>query len=185
MANKKPSVKFDMTGVKIMQTALKKMTDGHYTVQVGVFGAKATRKNEEVGGEGLTNAEIGLIHEMGSVSRKIPRRSFLWDTFASKGKELTLALKKDSEELFKKGKVDEYLKRVGIEAVNLVVEAFHTGGWGNWAPNAYRTLLHKLKGSLKKRKGILAQIYAGLGGNTPLTDSGQLWQAISSRTAKA
>lgn len=184
MANKKPGVKINLTGLKVMQTALAKMVDGHYVVQVGVFGDKAMRKSKV--DAGMTNAEIGLIQEMGSVARKIPRRSFLWDTFANHGKELMPILKKDVEELLKKGKVEDYLKRVGVAATNLVVEAFQTSGWGTWAPNAYSTLMAKLKGTLAARRQQAAEVlYEGGQHAKPLIRSGQLWQAIAARTAKA
>lgn len=184
MAKKEPSVKFDMTGLKVMQSALQQMKDKHYVVQVGVFGDKAMRKNEEA--KGLTNAEIGLVQEMGSVERSIPRRSFLWDTFSLHGQQIMTALKPDVETLFKKGKVEEYLKRVGIEGVKLVQEAFHTSGWGSWAPNAYSTLMRKLRGSLAVRRQKAAEVmFEGATHAKPLIKSGQLWQAIDARTAQA
>lgn len=181
---KNPERRFDITGLKVMQTALKKMTDGHYTVQVGVFGDKAMRKGDD--DKGLTNAEIGLIQEMGSVEKHIPRRSFLWDTFVNHGKDLLPILKTPVETLLKTGKVDEYMKIVGIAATNLVVEAFQTSGWGAWPANAYSTLLGKLKGSLAKRRQMAAEVmYEGATHAKPLIKTGQLWQAISFRTRRA
>lgn len=179
---KKPSSKFDLTGLKVMQSSLQKMKDGHYQVQVGVFGNKTVRREKA----GLTNAEVALIHEMGSVTRNIPRRSFLWDTFIHRGKDMEAALKGPLETLFKKGKVEEYLKQVGIAGENLVRQAFETSGWGTWAPNAYSTLLGKLRGSLAIRRQKAAEVmYEGATHAKPLIDSGQLWQSIASRTAKA
>lgn len=179
--------RFDMTGLKVMQSALKKLKDGDHIIQVGVFGDKAMRKNEE-NDQGLTNAEIGLIHEMGSTSRNIPRRSFLWDTFTNHGKDLEPVLKKDVEELLKKGKVEAYLKRAGIAATNLVVEAFQTSGWGSWAQNAPATIWRKLgrvKNFAKRRQMMAEVLYEGATHTKPLIQTGQLWQAISFRTAKA
>lgn len=183
-SSKKPERRFEMTQLKVIQSALQKMKDGHYVVQVGIFGNKAMRKEQH--GGGLTNAEVGLIHEMGSVARKIPRRSFLWDTFTGHGKELEPVLKNDVMTLLKTGKVEEYLKRVGVAATNLVVEAFQTSGWGSWPANAYSTLLQKLRGSLAKRRQMAAEVMHEGGQHAkPLIDSGQLWQSISARTAKA
>lgn len=180
---KKPERRFDMTGLKVMQSALKKMTDGKYIVQVGVFGDKSMRKDED---SGLTNAEIGLIQEMGSVARNIPRRSFLWDTFINHGKDLLPVLKQPVETLLKTGKIEEYLKIAGVAATNLVVEAFQTSGWGAWPANSYRTLLGKLRGNLARRRQQAAEVmYEGAQHAKPLIKSGQLWQAISARTAKA
>lgn len=181
---KKPEKRFDITGLQVMQSALKKMTEGHYVVQVGVFGNKTGRNDQDE--NGLTNAEIGLIHEMGSVSRNIPRRSFLWDTFANHGKDLLPVLKDPVATLLKTGKIEEYLKVAGVAATNLVVEAFQTSGWGAWPANSYRTLLGKLKGNLAKRRQQAAEVlYEGATHAKPLIHTGQLWQAISARTAKA
>lgn len=183
---KKPSVKFEQRGLQVMATSLKKLADDKYRIQVGIFGDKDERRGAP---NGVTNAEIGYVQEMGSVSRHIPRRSFLLDTFAFHGKELMKTLAPDVEKLFKKGKVDEYLKQCGIKATNLVVEAFMTSGWGAWPPNAYSTLLRKLrtvKGigkNLARRKQAAAEvIFEGATHAKPLIDTGQLWQAISSRT---
>lgn len=181
MASKKPSSQFNLEGLKVMQSALNKIKDNHYSVQIGIFGEKTSRR----GGE-MTNAEIGLIHEMGSISRNIPRRSFLWDTFILKGKEMEKTMKPFIETLFKKGNVDQYLKEVGIAGENLVRQAFETSGWGAWPQNAYSTIMGKLKGSLVKRRQIAAEVmFEGATHSKPLIDTGQLWQAISSRTAKA
>lgn len=163
---KKPTMRMDLTGLKVLATGLKKLDDGGYRIQVGVFGDKAARKQEKGESAGMTNAEVGLIQEMGSVSRGIPRRSFLLDTFTGHGKDLMVTLKSDVEAFFKTGKVEEYLKRCGIACTNLVVDAFDTSGWGNWKPNAPATIAAK-------------------GSDKPLIDRGELWQAIASRTVRS
>jgi hypothetical protein len=160
---KKSSTRSDYTGLKVIAQSLKKLDDGKYKIQVGVFGDKAARQNEKAG---VTNAEVGFIQEMGSVSRGIPRRSFLWDTFAHHGDQLMKTLKPAVDELFKKGKVELYLKQAGSAAESLVKEAFFTSGWGSWKPNAASTIAKK-------------------GSDKPLIDRGELWQAIASRTVRA
>lgn len=161
--------RMDISKLKVIQTSLQNIKDKHYTVQVGLFGDKAVRKK---GQTGVTNAEIGFVQEMGSKARNIVRRSFLWDTFAYHGKELmegndpSICLKTAVETLFKKGKVEEYLKQCGIACINLVVKAFETSGWGSWDPNRPSTIAHK-----KSEK--------------PLIDTGELWQAIDARTVHA
>lgn len=177
-------VKFNVTGLQVIAQSLKKLDDGKFRVQVGIFGDKFARPKDHKK-NGPTNAEIGFVHEMGSVARHIPRRSFLLDTFTLHGDKLELALKPAVDKLFKKGLVPEYLNQVGVACVNLVVEAFHTGGWGAWAPNAYSTLLAKLKGPLWRRRQMAAEVlYEGAGHAVPLTDTGQLWQSISSRVVR-
>lgn len=184
---KKPGVKFNIEKLQVIATSLKKMDDAGYRVQVGLFGDKAVRKNAPAG---LTNAEVGFVHEMGSVSRKIPRRSFLLDTFTQHGEELEKTLKPQVESLFKTGKIEEYLKQVGIACTNLVIEAFDTGGWGAWPQNAYATILRKLSGTkmtrtTRRMEALKSAVGGHLGINKPLIDTGQLWQAITSRTVRA
>lgn len=180
---KKPGVKFNIEKLQVIATSLKKMDDAGYRVQVGLFGDKAARKNEQAG---MTNAEIGFVHEMGSVSRHIPRRSFLLDTFTQHGDQLMKKLKPMVDTLFKTGKIEEYLKEVGIACTNLVGEAFDTSGWGAWPPNAYRTLLQKLGGSLARRRQMAAEVmFEGATHARPLVRTGQMQQAITSRTVRA
>ena len=172
----------NITELNVIQESLKKMADSNYHIQVGIFGEKSSRSTKS---QGVTNAEIGFIHEMGSVIRNIPRRSFLWDTFTFHGKMLMNSLKGDVEVLFKRGKVDEYLKRCGIEATNLVIKAFETSGWGRWAPLQSGTIMGKLKGNLYKRKQQTAEVlFEGKKHTKPLVNTGQLWQSITSRIAK-
>lgn len=178
---KKPGVRVDLTQLKVMQSSLKKLDDGRYSIQVGVFGEKASRRKGAA-----TNAEVGFVHEMGSAARGIPRRSFLWDTFTQQAERLMAVLKPQVEALFKKGKVDEYLKQTGVAAENLVREAFFTSGWGAWPPNAYGTVMAKLRGGLERRRQMAAEVlYEGAEHAKPLIRTGQLWQAISSRVARA
>lgn len=179
------TVKFNVTGLQVIAQSLKKLDDGKFRVQVGIFGDKFARPKDHKP-NGPTNAEIGYVHELGSVTRHIPRRSFLLDTFTLHSDKLEVVLKPAVDRLIKTGKVDVYLKEVGIACVNLVVEAFHTGGWGAWAPNAYSTLLQKLKGSLARRRQLAAEVlYEGASHAVPLTNTGQLWQSISSRTVRS
>jgi hypothetical protein len=163
---KKSSVKFDIEKLEVLATGLKKLDDGKFKIQVGLFGDKNIRKDEK--NDGLTNAEVGYKNEMGSVTERIPRRSFLWDTFTQHFKELEDEIKdkKLVEKYLQVGKLDDYLKKVGSACENLVKKSFQTGGWGNWKPNAPLTI--KLKGSAQ-----------------PLIDKGELWQAVTSRTVKS
>ncbi len=185
MASKKPSVRFDMTGLQAIASSLQKLDDSKYHVQVGIFGEKTVRKNSS----GLTNAEVGFIHEMGSPTRGIPRRSFLLDTFTLHGRELEKAIAPIVDTLFKKGKIEEYLKQVSLAATNLVDEAFATGGWGAWPPDAYATVLRKLRSTgmslLRRRMAAMkGSVGAHKGIDQTLIDTGQLAQSISARVTR-
>ena len=177
---KKSGVKMNIKKLEVIQTALKKLDDGNFHVQVGIFGEKGGRKSKET-----TNAEIGFIHEMGSVSSNIPRRSFLWDTFINQGDKLMGMLSGDVKALFKEGKVALYLKHVGIACTNLVGQAFETSGWGSWAPLKYRSIMDKVKGSLLRRKQQAAEVlFEGAKHTRPLLDTGQLMRSVTSRVVK-
>lgn len=185
---KKSSVRFEARQLQVLATSLKKLDDGGFRVQVGIFGEKTTRPKDAK--PGLTNAEVGFVHEMGSHTRGIPRRSFLLDTFTHQGAKLTAALKPVVDSLFKKGKIDEYLKDVGIACTNLVGEAFDTGGFGAWPQDAYATIMRKLgktKMSTAKRRveALKAAVGGHLGINQILVDTAQLKQAISARVVRA
>jgi hypothetical protein len=176
---------------------LQTMVDGNFHVQVGIFGDKAMRDPDASGGAysehkpkkshlkpaqpgEMTNAELGFIHEMGSKTRGIPRRSFLWDTLRDCGSVLMEMLAKVTAELFHPGmaaisaggegavvgehKVMQYLKKAGRAAEHLVQLAFQTGGFGRWAPDKSM--------SRKHTKLILVETH-------------QLRQAIASRVSAA
>ncbi len=81
-------LKYDFTGLNNFVKAMD--ATGKYVVKVGIFGNKTAREiAAEKSAKGgvrktikgstgtLTNAEVGLIHELGSIERGIPRRSFL------------------------------------------------------------------------------------------------------------
>jgi len=177
---KKSQVRFNLSGLQVLQTSLRKLTDSGDHVQVGIFGDKTTRKKG-----GITNAEVGFIHEMGSVTRNIPRRSFLWDTLNEHGNELMTALKADALTLFKSGKTPQFLHRVGGEAENLVQMAFDTGGFGKWALLSYKTLMRKAKGGFLRRAQQAAEdIYEGGHNVAMLVKTGQLRRAVASRVVK-
>lgn len=179
---KKMSVKANLDGLLKMGRALKVMADGKYHVRVGIFGAKNSRSS----GGTLTNAELGYIHEMGSPKRHIPERSFLRYPLMSHGAQLVAATKDDLVNLFRNGKVDAYLKRVGEAAVSIVKEAFDTAGWGTWPQDAYATILRKLgKTKMSRARRTMEAMKAAIGGhsgiNSPLIDSGQMRHAVTSR----
>jgi len=161
----------DLTGIYDLGAKLTTLADGHYHIQIGIFGNKDGREKG-----GVTNAEIGFIHEMGAKSGKIPRRSFLWLTFDRKGPVLEIMFKDimkgildptiaKSGQSRDEGKIKAGLKKVGMAAENLVQMAFQTGGFGWWAPLQPGTIAAK-------------------GSGKPLIDTGQLRRSIASRVRK-
>jgi len=139
-----------------------------YVTKVGVLGRKASRKDE------MSNADIGLVHEKGSYSQKIPRRSFLEMPLTLKHKEIFLKKKQFYSEVIQKilkGESPEtawkqaYTK-LGIAGEAVVQDAFETRGFGNWKENRPKTILRKK------------------GKDSPLIDTAQLRKSITSKVDK-
>ena len=169
-----PSVRVNVDGLLNMSQFFKVLASGPHRVQVGIFGAKTsrmsidkatrkvTKKSTQVSN---TNAELGLVHELGSLSRNIPPRSFLYMPIKTQASTLVKTMAADLVKLLPAGKAAMFLKRLGIAAENLVQEAFASRGFGRWAPDKPKTV--KAKGS-----------------DAPLIDSGQLRRSIASRVVK-
>jgi hypothetical protein len=130
-------------------------------VRVGILGKKANRKEQPAaaaraleeanrGGmfrrllrafkrnwrpEDMTNAAIGLVHEFGSTKRRIPARSWLRLPIITRLVPSFTAKTADFwRYMIERKGIVKTLKILGIQAENVVQEAFDTGGWGSWAP---------------------------------------------------
>lgn len=144
-----------------------------YVTQVGILGNKTSRMQAVTTKAGyhkkgkqaspMTNAEIGLIHEKGSFSRNIPRRSFLLMPLQQKAIGLN-KLRAFLWKNFTSGKIN--LKKayalLGIGAENVIQKAFQTGGFGKWPD------ISQVTKDRKKSSAILI-------------DTAQLRRAVSSR----
>jgi hypothetical protein len=168
-------VKLNIDKLESIQHALK----ARFVTEVGILGSKAgSRKNITTTKAGVrkagknytaqTNAEIGLLHEKGSLTQHLPRRSFLLQPLQQKAEGL-LAIKKKLWEAFTDPKTDQTLprlhkayKNLGIMAERIISAAFKSGGFGKWPDITDQT---------KKRKKSSAI----------LIDSRQLERSISSR----
>lgn len=169
-----PDLKYDFTGlsnfVRLMDTS------GQLVVKVGIFGNKNARgitAEKKAGQTGLrkvikgskstlTNAELGLIHELGSFARGIPRRSFLRMPISTKSKEILADAFKGAPELLAKGNIRGILARLGIACEKWIQIAFGTRGFGSWAPDRLATAIRK-------------------GSGEPLIDTAQLRRSIASQ----
>jgi len=138
-------IKADFTGWDNLNLNLKNAP----RVRVGVLGQNATRTPEEQKETGLTNAEIGAIHEFGSPSRNIPRRSFLWDMIVLKKDELNNdALKAAKNVIAQKGGIDQIMSAIGIAAEKIVTKAFDSNGYGTWQPLSFERKKQKAQQGL-------------------------------------
>ena len=138
-----------------------------YQAQVGVIG-KTTARNDN---SGLTNADILLVHEYGSLTKNIPRRS-VFESLNIEQKQLINNIKKiiASDIRNKKDIYDTYFK-IALVMLDICKEAFYTEGYSTWAPLKPKTIENKLKGDGE------AQIFT-------LVDTGALLNAFTFRVKK-
>lgn len=158
---KNVNVKVDLSGLEKLQKNLKQT----YFAKVGILAGKAGKEHEG----GMTNVELGIIHEFGSKTNNIPARSFLKYPIETKGKEITKFVVKNKEAIIKALTEDGNLKptftKLGVFAEGIIQDAFSSDGFGNWQPLKPETI--KAKGS-----------------SAILIDSGELRRAISSKAAR-
>ena len=143
----------DLKGIEGLKERVRKLRNT--SINIGVFAGNYPN------GESI--ASVGLIHEFGSVTGRtfsykgksvhisgIPQRSWLRMPLKSRRFKvlndreflksiLIVALSNDKE-------LDKWLNYIGIEAVQIIREAFLTGGFGKWDNNMNPEYI-KLKGS--------------------------------------
>lgn len=154
---------------------VKAMSDKH-VVKVGIMGSKAQEQHKEAKGHagksglrpsskresGLTNAGLGAVHEFGSYTRGIPKRSWLRMPIYAKAREIVTFGGKLIYETVKAGSAVPMLRALGIACENAIQQAFSTGGFGRWAPDAPSTVAAK-------------------GSSAPLIDTAQLRRSVTSK----
>lgn len=135
---------------------LAKSLEGLGVVRLGLFGEKASRST---GGE-VTNPELGAIHELGSATRGIPPRSFLRMPLQARAGEIVRRASRGMDKLLAEGNGKQVLENLGAAAMQAIMAAFKSSGFGTWAPN--RPATARRKGSSK-----------------PLIDTGALRRAVT------
>ena len=122
------SVEFKDFGLKALIDALGKDLP---KAKVGVLGDKNSRKDSN------SNATIGAKHEFGEEG--MPIRSFLRMPITNqlqKYLENSKAFTPDVlAEIIKEKSLDAWMKKVGVTAEAVVLEAFNSGGFGEWVPS--------------------------------------------------
>jgi hypothetical protein len=101
-------------------------------VKVGILGDGVIRSTG-----GPSNTQIGMKHEFGTT--ELPQRSFLRMPLIEK---LDFALSRagffsenTAEEVIKTKSVGKFFQKIGFTAVAVVLDAFNTGGFGQWKPS--------------------------------------------------
>lgn len=148
--------------IKWLEDLGKEWNKGYY-VKVGLLGDKATRKE----GDGITNPELGVIHEFGTVDGKIPARSWLRMPLEFKARDILKFLDSDTiKSMIVHGQAKAVMKKLGGVAEAIIQEAFTTRGFGQWAPNAPSTVANK-------------------GSSAPLIDTAQMERAVTTEVKNA
>jgi len=171
-------ITFDIEKLLAIRAEMKKK----YVARVGVLGQKTNRAPQLTGesheqykkrvqglkksgflpeNEAKTNADIGLTHEMGSMARHIPRRSFLEMPLTLKMPEYAARFGQDLMKAIDEGNLKPAFIRLGIKGEQVVQTAFASRGFGIWPANAPSTVSRK-------------------GSAQPLIDTAQLRRSITS-----
>lgn len=169
-------IRFNLAGLEEMQAEL----SARYVTRVGILGGAGMHQETEtitVGNKtytkktgtdsAMSNAEIGTIHEFGSVSANIPPRSFLRMPIETKRDDVIKAMTGSTvRRAFEARQFRKIFSLLGVAAENIVQDAFSTGGFGKWPA---------LKASTVRAKGSSA----------PLINSGQLRKSVTSDVVKS
>lgn len=129
MSSEEPTVTVNM---KSLEQLIKAFSGDMPVLRIGILA-----DSSHGGKEGSTNVEIGAAHEYGAPARKLPMRSFLRMPLNTKlgerMEEAGLFKEETIKGFIKTGSVETFMKLTGEIALNVVREAFDTGGFGKWA----------------------------------------------------
>lgn len=153
-------ISFNLKGLENLTSQMK-----GYKARVGILGDKAQRNDADATGD-LNNAEIGLVQITGSITNKIPPRDFLLFPVEHKRKEIMQQMAGTKvKAAIDRGDVKTIFKLLGAAAEAVIQDAFYSGGFGQWAPNAPSTIDRK-------------------GSASPLIHTSQLRRSVTSEVVK-
>ena len=170
-------------------TKLRKKLGTELVAKVGVMGSESSKNHAESvtrydtqtgkpyktsgADTSLTNGELALIHEFGSVSAGIPIRSFLRMPIMEKSKEIVQYLgSKYIRDLISKGDIVQVFTLLGIKGEQIVQRAFASQGFGHWP---------SVKPATAKAKGNNSMLGTAEG---ILIATGQLRNSVTSKVDK-
>lgn len=125
-------VTLDISKLKKIQRSLVK----NFVANVGVLGSKDGRPNG-------SNATIGMLHEFGSASDKIPRRSFLRDPLEEKFPERLDEIGQAVFDGITEENVENFFEKLGVMGEEIVQDGFDSAGFGKWEPLKKSTIAKK------------------------------------------
>lgn len=114
-----------------LDNLIKALSKDESTARVGILGQKNARRDDG------SNASIGAKHEFGD--EEVPMRSFLRQPI-TENMQAYLDKSGAFDKAAAKKVVEEkslvpWLKKVGIIAEQIVLDAFASGGFGKWKPS--------------------------------------------------
>lgn len=197
MANES-KVKFNMDNLNDLVRSLK----GEYVLRVGILGQKASASHDNE--SGLTNAELGAIHEQPDRDgKKMPRRSFLEDSLKLKlqfnSSQFAEIRKKLFKDMFQKHKPIDFLNDLGAKCLEIIEQGFASNGFGKWqalsmplfterfekAYKNYNRVLQRMeKGKIEYNSKILNDYIQEMHNPHILTDTGKLRNSITFKVIK-
>jgi len=123
-----------------------KAVNKNYNVKIGILGQKDHRK-----ADGNSNATIGLKHEFGSFSDRIPKRSWLRMPLMEKAGTILKKISKNTLVNLGKGNYRQVFEDLAVECRFQIQEAFETQGFGHWPDNKPATIRAKTTKTAKKK----------------------------------
>lgn len=132
-------------------------------VKIGVLGGPRDRRP----GESITNVQLALVHEFGAPSRNIPQRSFIRAPFRAHFQEYKALLVRLVRGSLRKKSLD-VVPALAIMGEKIAADLKKSAP-GTPPPNAWRTLVAKLR---KSRKG-------STGSPQTLVDTGRMVNSIT------
>jgi hypothetical protein len=127
----------------------------NHSVEIGVFKTAKTSDGHQV-------AEYGAYNEFGSISGKLPKRSFIRMPLTKRQAKIEAKVRERVRAHLEAGDIKAIFKDIGIGGEAAIQEAFDTRGFGTWAPDAEITVERK-------------------GSDAPLIDIGLLRNSVGNR----
>lgn len=101
--------------------------------QVGVLGKGGDKDAETI-------SDYAIAHEFGSISRHIPRRSFIKDPLEKHLGDEIKSIKKTLLKNLEAGDIKKAVEILGMKGVEIIKKAFETSNDGEWKPLSQTTI---------------------------------------------
>jgi len=137
-------------------------------ITVGVHGEDASRP-----GERFNNVQIAAVHEYGAPERGIPQRSFIGSTMDAQQAQILDDMNDAVDQVLQGQPIQSAVERVGIYTEERVRETIRAGIKPALSPATIERRRAKLKGGAPSNDRFGTK-------ETPLIDTGQLIQSVSS-----